>query len=77
MSRALVLVIVVLLALGISYAVHRRTARTRKYRCMNCGNIFRLSPLLATISPHRLGGRKYTSCPLCGARSWVTPVSTS
>jgi hypothetical protein len=74
MSRALVLVAVLLLGFFVSYLVHRRTMNAFDYRCMNCGNIFSISPLLATVTPHRLGGRKLARCSLCGLRSWVTPI---
>jgi DNA-directed RNA polymerase subunit RPC12/RpoP len=72
MSRALLPIVVILFALLISYVAHRRTASLLEYRCSNCGNVFHLSPIEATISPHRLGGRKYARCALCGARTWVT-----
>jgi DNA-directed RNA polymerase subunit RPC12/RpoP len=74
MSRPLVAVVVVFGALLVSYVANRRTTSEFDYRCSNCGNVFRLSPLLATVSPHRVGGRKYVRCTLCGARTWVTRV---
>jgi hypothetical protein len=74
MSTALVPVIVVFVALLVSYVAHRRSTSAFDYQCRNCGNVFHLLPLLATVSPHRLGGRKYVRCALCGARTWVTRV---
>lgn len=45
------------------------------WRCGNCGHVFILSPLKATLLPHSFGGRKFTRCPNCGVRSWVSPVA--
>ena len=74
MSRAFLPVVIILIALLGSYAVQRRTTNAFDYRCMNCGNVFSLSPFVAVVSPHRLRGRKFARCPLCGTRSWVTRV---
>jgi DNA-directed RNA polymerase subunit RPC12/RpoP len=44
------------------------------YRCGNCGQTFSLTPLAASVVPHRFGGSKLARCPHCGVRSWVWPV---
>jgi DNA-directed RNA polymerase subunit RPC12/RpoP len=44
------------------------------YQCGNCGRTFSLTPLAASVAPHRFGGSKFVKCPYCGARSWVSPV---
>ena len=44
------------------------------YQCGNCGQTFSLTPLAASVAPHRFGGSKLARCPHCGARSWVWPV---
>lgn len=44
------------------------------YQCDNCGRTFSLTPLAASIAPHRLGGSKFVKCPHCGVRSWASAV---
>lgn len=44
------------------------------WRCENCGHVFAISPLTACFLPHSFPFRKLTTCPNCGARSWVSPV---
>ncbi len=43
------------------------------YQCSNCGEIFTIDPLTATIAPHSFG-KKYVRCPHCGQMSWAVPV---
>lgn len=67
---------VVLIAAGFAaqYVVQRGRTRQYDYRCGNCGNVFSLSPLAASLAPHRMG-QKWVRCPRCGVRSWATPVA--
>jgi DNA-directed RNA polymerase subunit RPC12/RpoP len=44
------------------------------YRCGDCGRRFELSPLAASVAPHRFGGAKLVQCPHCGTRTWASPV---
>ncbi len=66
-------VVLIAVAFAGSYVVQRGRASQYNYRCDNCGNVFSLSPLTATVAPHRMG-QKRVRCPSCGARSWATPV---
>lgn len=46
----------------------------RDWKCENCGHVFRISPVTASFLPHSFPMRKLTTCPHCGARTWVSPV---
>ena len=70
-----------ILALAIGFAVNLATQRYLSarydYRCPRCGATVALSPVSATIAPHRLGGTKFMKCSSCGKRSWMVPVPKS
>lgn len=70
MDGILIPIIIIPLALGAQLLFARRY----DWRCQNCGHVFSLSPLTATLMPHSFGGRKLAKCPSCGVRSWVSPV---
>lgn len=73
-DTSLVPVIVVLGALTVQFVVQKNLTSRYDYRCSRCGQTFELSPMAATIAPHRIGGRKLTRCPHCGSWSWAEPT---
>lgn len=66
-------VVVIPLAFGAQFLFARRY----DWQCESCGHTFTLSPIVAALAPHRMGGRKLVRCPSCGARTWATPVPKS
>ncbi|WP_334173335.1 hypothetical protein [Sinomonas sp.] len=64
---------VVVLGLAVSYVIQRRATSRYDYHCTRCDATIPLSPLAATVAPHRMGS-KFTRCPNCGAWSWLEPV---
>lgn len=74
MNTAIVPVVVIGIALVAQLVVQQGITSRYDYRCGNCGQRFSLTPLAASIVPHRFGGSKFVKCPHCGVRSWVTPV---
>lgn len=74
MSSALIPVIVVVLGFGVNLLIQQNLTSRYGYRCDRCGATFSLAPAAAAIAPHKMGGAKYVKCPICGVRSWVTPV---
>jgi DNA-directed RNA polymerase subunit RPC12/RpoP len=67
-------VILVAVAFTAQFMFQRVMTSRYDYLCGNCGQTFSLTPLTASIAPHRFGGSKFVKCPHCGARSWVSPV---
>jgi DNA-directed RNA polymerase subunit RPC12/RpoP len=69
-------IVVVIGGLLLQFQLQRQRilADTYAFRCGNCGSQFGLSPLAATLAPHRVGGQKFVRCPSCGTRSWVSRV---
>ncbi|HEX2857708.1 MAG TPA: hypothetical protein VHO26_09575 [Propionibacteriaceae bacterium] len=59
--------------LVVAYVVQSQVAARMDFRCGACGRRFSLSPLQATLAPHRMGS-KWCRCPHCGARTWAEPV---
>ncbi len=49
-------------------------ASQRDWKCSNCGHVFSIPPLKASLLPHSFPMRKLATCPSCGARTWVSPV---
>ena len=74
MVQVLIVVVVVAAAFALQLFVQQGITNKYDYQCGKCGATFSMSPVQASIAPHRLGGSKYTKCPSCGARSWVSPV---
>jgi DNA-directed RNA polymerase subunit RPC12/RpoP len=73
MLKGLLPVVLILAAFAVQYVVQRGRAGQYDYKCQNCGNVFSLPPLTASLAPHRMG-QKRVRCPSCGIRSWATPV---
>ncbi len=67
-----VMALLVLLMSGSLVILVRGHAARTLYRCPNCGNEFKITPLTDILSPHTLT-TKYLRCPSCGKRQW-TPV---
>jgi DNA-directed RNA polymerase subunit RPC12/RpoP len=74
MSTALIPVIVIAAAFLVQFLVQQGITSRFDYQCGNCGRTFSLTPLAASVAPHRFGGSKLVTCPHCGVRSWVSPV---
>ncbi len=74
MSPAITAVIIAVIALVAQLIFQRHLTSKYDYQCDNCGQRFNLTPLTASVAPHRFGGSKYVRCPHCGVRSWVSPV---
>lgn len=68
--RILLPIVIVVVVLGAQYFRQRTMAPRVQYRCQSCGQTFSLSPLIATLAPHRMGS-KFVKCPHCGARTWA------
>lgn len=66
------------IAIGVAFAAQfifqQRLTSRYDYQCCNCGHAFSLTPLAASVAPHRFGGGKFVKCPRCGVRSWASPV---
>lgn len=73
-DTTLVPVIVVVGALAVQCIVQKNLVGRYDHRCSRCGQAFELSPLAATVAPHRLGGSKLARCPHCGSWSWVERI---
>jgi DNA-directed RNA polymerase subunit RPC12/RpoP len=58
----------------VQFLVQQGITSRYDYQCDNCGRTFSLTPLAASVAPHRFGGSKIARCPHCGVRSWVSPV---
>jgi DNA-directed RNA polymerase subunit RPC12/RpoP len=65
---------VVVGALAVQFTVQKNLVGRYDYRCSRCGRAFELSPLAATVAPHRLGGSKLARCSHCGSWSWVERI---
>jgi DNA-directed RNA polymerase subunit RPC12/RpoP len=74
MSTAVIPVIVIVAGFLAQLAFQQSMTSRYDYQCGNCGRTFSLTPLAASIAPHRFGGSKFVRCPHCGVRSWVSPV---
>jgi hypothetical protein len=59
---------------AVVFATQLVFARRYDWQCARCGHTFSVSPLAATLMPHRFGGQKLLKCPSCGARTWARPV---
>lgn len=70
MTKALIPIVI----FAVVFTTQLRLASRRDWRCADCGHEFSLSPLAATLLPHRLGGQKLAKCPECGKRTWASPV---
>ena len=73
MSPAIVPLVVVVVLAG-QFVFQRSLMSRYDYLCGDCGQTFSLTPLTASLAPHRFGGRKWVRCPHCGVRSWVSMV---
>ena len=65
-------IVVIGVGLVVMYVVQSRVTATVDYTCGRCGQRFDLTPLAATLAPHRMGS-KWVRCPECGAWSWAAP----
>jgi DNA-directed RNA polymerase subunit RPC12/RpoP len=74
MAHAVIPLIVIVVAFAAQLTFQRGLTSRYDYQCANCGQRFSLTPLAASVAPHRLGGSKFVKCPGCGVRSWVSPV---
>ena len=74
MDQALIPIVLIPLGLLVQFVVQQGITKRYDYQCTNCGQTFSLTPLLASVTPHRFGGSKFAKCPYCGVRSWVSPV---
>jgi DNA-directed RNA polymerase subunit RPC12/RpoP len=70
MLKDLAPVIVIAGGFAVSFIVQKGRTSRYEYRCENCGNVFSLSPLTASVAAHRMG-QKWVRCPGCGVRSWA------
>jgi DNA-directed RNA polymerase subunit RPC12/RpoP len=74
MDRAIILVVVIGGSFLVQLIVQQGITSRYDYQCGTCGRTFSLTPLAASVAPHRFGGSKLARCPHCGVRSWVSPV---
>ena len=74
MQQGLVTFVVIAAAFLVQFYIQRGVTSRYDYQCGNCGRAFELTPLAASLAPHRMGGRKFVRCPSCGSWSWVSPV---
>jgi len=74
MQHGLIAVVVIAAAFGVQFCIQRGLTSRFDYQCGKCGQTFQLTPLGASLAPHRMGGGKFVRCPFCGARSWAPPV---
>jgi DNA-directed RNA polymerase subunit RPC12/RpoP len=74
MEHVLIPVVVIALGFLVQLVLQQGITSRYDYQCDNCGHTFSLTPLMASITPHRFGGSKFAKCPHCGVRSWVSPV---
>ncbi|MDR2984992.1 MAG: zinc ribbon domain-containing protein [Nocardiopsaceae bacterium] len=74
MDPAITPVIIVAVAFAAQLIFQRSLTSRYDYQCGHCGQTFSLAPWMASVAPHRFGGRKFVACPHCGVRSWVSPV---
>lgn len=70
MDKAVIPIVIFAVAFSAQFFLASR----RDWQCGNCGHIFSLSPIAATLMPHSFGGRKLVRCPNCGALGWASPV---
>lgn len=73
MSPAITPAIVIAVAFAAQLIFQQFLTSRYDYQCGNCGHTFSLTPLAASIVPHRFGS-KFVKCPSCGVRSWAAPV---
>jgi DNA-directed RNA polymerase subunit RPC12/RpoP len=73
-SSAFIPIILVVLVFAINLLVQRNLTSRYDYQCGRCGVAFPLTPAVAAVAPHKMGGAKYVKCPNCGNRSWATRV---
>jgi DNA-directed RNA polymerase subunit RPC12/RpoP len=74
MDTAIIPVIVIGVGFAALFIFQQGMTSRYDYECDNCGQTFSLTPLAASVAPHRFGGNKFVKCPHCGVRSWVSPV---
>jgi DNA-directed RNA polymerase subunit RPC12/RpoP len=74
MDTAIIPVVFVIAGFLVQLMVQQGITSRYDYQCDNCGHRFSLTPLAASVAPHRFGGSKFVKCPDCGVRSWVAPV---
>lgn len=74
MNPAITPVIVIGAAFAAQFIFQQVLTSKYDYQCGNCGRTFSLTPLAASIAPHRFGGSKLVKCPHCGDRTWASPV---
>ncbi|MBI5021844.1 MAG: hypothetical protein HZB59_10450 [Ignavibacteriales bacterium] len=59
---------------GMLFFIVRQHARNTVYRCVDCGNEFKISALIDFFSPHTPNS-KYLNCPKCNERRWQPEVN--
>jgi DNA-directed RNA polymerase subunit RPC12/RpoP len=74
MSHVFIPIAVIAFGLVVQFSVQRVVTRRYSYQCNKCGRTFDLSPMAATLAPHRMGGSKLVKCRQCGSWSWASPV---
>lgn len=74
MGTAIIPVVVIGVGFVAQFIFQQGITSRYDYQCDNCGQTFSLTPLTASVTPHRFGGSKFAKCPYCGVRSWVSPV---
>ncbi|MDA8101384.1 MAG: hypothetical protein M0Z34_00275 [Nitrospiraceae bacterium] len=72
-ARGIEGLVVVLVVMAGSIGVQAMRRGSIEYECQECHAHFSPSPVLAALTPHRLG-QKLLTCPNCRTRTWATPV---
>jgi DNA-directed RNA polymerase subunit RPC12/RpoP len=70
---SLMALLILMMAGSLVVLVRGHAARTL-YRCPDCSQEFKITPLIDFLSPHTLT-TKLLRCPACGKRQWI-PVCT-
>jgi DNA-directed RNA polymerase subunit RPC12/RpoP len=73
-TRIVLPLIILAFALGVNFRVQQRLVGQFDYQCGSCGTQFALTPLAASLAPHKFGGYKYVKCPSCRRRGWAQRV---